>query len=943
MKTKSPHLQKDSSLPASLDLPSALEAASESGEARPARDEALRYTDAIQLLECGPDAMVLMDGRGRIAAVNTQAEKMFGYPREQLVGEPVEKLMPQRLRNANGANRSRSADSLAARTLGQDLELYGVHSDGHEFPVQISLSPMKTEAGVLISAGIRDITNFKRVEELLRQRVEELEKLMDVAPVALLVSRDPECQEITGNQASNALFECEQGTNVSLTQAGGKLPGFRLCSDGPAVNPKELPMQVAAASGIEVRDWGAEAIMPSGARKFIWGQASPLRDDAGRVCGSVGAFQDVTASRLHTDTVLYKSREQIQLAVESAGLGVWGWTADRDELWASERTRELFGWPTNSTLNEATCLGSIHPDDRENLRRLARQAINEAGDHKFECRVSQQDGSVRWVRILGRSHRNANGTIERVLGVAVDFTERKSEEEALARQLAFETLRAELSAEFVNLPPDLVDAQILSAQKRICEAFGLDRSVVAQVTPNRDDLSITHAWAAAGFVPHPDASVHRDYPWYFRMLLAGKMFSYARVDDLPEEAAQDKEMIRRHGPKSSTIFPLMAGGRVFGGVAFGTVREEREWLPPTVEQLGLLAEIFANALARKHADEDLRKAYAEIKQLEQRLEQENLYLQEEIKLERAHDEVVGRSAAIRAVLRKAEQVARTDASVLLRGETGTGKELIARAIHASSRRKDRTMVSVNCAALSPTLIESELFGREKGAYTGALTREVGRFELANGSTLFLDEIGELPLELQAKLLRVLQEGEFERLGSPKTIRVDVRIVAATARDLETEIKAGKFREDLYYRLNVFPIDIPPLRERREDIAPLVWHFVNLLGKRLGRRIESINGSTMDAFNKYSWPGNIRELRNLVERFLISSTGSMLSGDWRSIANAKPAMQNQTLEEIERSHIRRVLESTAWHIRGEAGAAKILGMKPTTLESRMQKLGIGRPK
>jgi formate hydrogenlyase transcriptional activator len=253
------------------------------------------------------------------------------------------------------------------------------------------------------------------------------------------------------------------------------------------------------------------------------------------------------------------------------------------------------------------------------------------------------------------------------------------------------------------------------------------------------------------------------------------------------------------------------------------------------------------------------------------------------------------------------------------------------------------MVKVNCAALPANLVESELFGRERGAYTGAVTREIGRFELANGSTIFLDEIGELPLELQSKLLRVLQEGKFERLGSSKTIKVDVRVIAATSRNLQEAVHEGKFREDLFYRLNVFPITIPPLRERREAIPALVWHFVNELGPRMGRSIETIHGPTMEALKSYSWPGNIRELRNMVERFLITSTGTVLRGKLSAMESGVAAAHSQTFEDAQRKHIRQILESTGWRIRGGGGAAQVLGLKPTTLESRMQKLGILRPK
>jgi formate hydrogenlyase transcriptional activator len=495
---------------------------------------------------------------------------------------------------------------------------------------------------------------------------------------------------------------------------------------------------------------------------------------------------------------------------------------------------------------------------------------------------------------------------------------------------------------FVNLPANRVDGQIEAAQKIICEALGLDRSTVVQLSPEADAIVATLSWAAQGFEPNPPMSV-QDFPWVARMILGAQVVSIARIGDLPEEAVKDRETFVRIGQKSNITFPLSAGGAVIGALAFGALREEREWPASLVERLGLVAEVFANALSRKRASEELQTAYSHIEQLKQQLERENFYLREEIKLEQAHHEVVGRSDAIRRVLKKAEQVAGTDAAVLLLGATGTGKELIARAIHESSKRQHRPMVKVNCAALPATLIESELFGREKGAFTGALTREMGRFELANGSTLFLDEIGELPLELQAKLLRVLQEGEFERLGSPKTIKVDVRIIAATARDLQAAMKEGKFREDLFYRLSVFPITVPPLRERREDIPALVWHFVNQLGQRMGRSIESIHGTTMEALKNYDWPGNVRELRNAIERLLITSTGTVLRAERQPIAEATPDSHSRTLEAVEREHILHILESTGWHIRGEQGAAEILGMKPTTLESRMQRLGVIRPK
>jgi transcriptional regulator with GAF, ATPase, and Fis domain len=296
---------------------------------------------------------------------------------------------------------------------------------------------------------------------------------------------------------------------------------------------------------------------------------------------------------------------------------------------------------------------------------------------------------------------------------------------------------------------------------------------------------------------------------------------------------------------------------------------------------------------------------------------------------------------MRRVRDQVNLVAATDSTVLLLGETGTGKEVIAGHVHALSARRERAMVRVNCSAFPATLMESELFGREKGAYTGATERQVGRFELAHQSTIFLDEIGDLPADTQVKLLRVLEERQFERLGSPRAIRVDTRIIAATHRNLEEGIAAGTFREDLFYRLNVFPIHVPPLRERVEDIPPLVWRFVNELSKRLGKHVEVIPDENMATLRQYGWPGNIRELRNVVERAVILATGPRLT----ITLPAAPAGTHQrgaTLADVEREHIRSVLESAGWRIRGAGGAAERLGLKPTTLETRMAKLGLSRP-
>jgi formate hydrogenlyase transcriptional activator len=345
---------------------------------------------------------------------------------------------------------------------------------------------------------------------------------------------------------------------------------------------------------------------------------------------------------------------------------------------------------------------------------------------------------------------------------------------------------------------------------------------------------------------------------------------------------------------------------------------------------------------RKKAEATLQGAFTEIKQLTERLQVENIELQQVISQGDNFGEIVGQSPAISYVFFRIDQVAPQDTTVLLLGETGSGKGMVARAIHQRSSRKDRAMITVNCTSLPANLIESELFGREKGAFTGAHARQMGRFELADGGTIFLDEIGEMPLELQVKLLRVIQDGEFERLGSPRTTKVDVRIIAASNRNLEEEIKAGRFREDLFYRLSVFPITIPPLRKRSEDIPLLVNHFVAKFNKKTGKKITSVSKETLSALEEYHWPGNVRELESVIERAVITSPGNALQVLDRFETFRKPEVQEvKTLADLERDHILQTLQKTGWRIEGESGAAVLLSINPSTLRARIRKYGIHR--
>ena len=762
----------------------------------------------------------------------------------------------------------------------------------------------------------------------------------------------------------------------------------------------------------------------------------------------------------------------------------------------------------------------------------------------------------------------------------------------LEERLRFETLLADLSARFVGLASEALDREIEDAQRRICQTVGLDRSTLVQSIGPAGARQIKHSWAIAGFKPNPLVPIGELFPWLWQRVRSRQSFHFTSVDELPTEAAADRETFRRLGPKSNVTFPLIVGSDVLGALAFGALKAERQWPEALVSRLRLAADMFASALARRRMDESLReseqrfrtlvkhagdgfelideegryldvnaasldqlgytreemlrlsvfeiaplltkeqfvrdkhslhssgsalrvepvhrrkngstfpveltistirlvgqictitqvrditerkqaelalagselryrrlhesmreafvsvdmasriqefnavyqqllgyseaelrdltylditpepwhafetgivrdqvltqghsevylkeyrkkdgavfpvelrtflirddsgqpklmwaivrditerklaeealaKSHTEIKRLKELLEAENVSLRQDLQLFQGAPKILGQSQSLQRVLARAGQVAPTDSSVLLLGETGTGKELVASAIHNHSARHDRTMIRVNCAAIPQTLIESELFGREKGAYTGALTKQIGRFEAAHQSTLFLDEIGELPPEVQVKLLRVLEEKQVERLGSSKPIPVDVRIIAATNRDLEKAVHEGIFRSDLYYRLNVFPITMPPLCDRREDIPLLVQAFVDEFAKAMGKKITAISQANLDALQRHSWPGNVRELRNVMERAVIMARGPKLTVELPGADSSGP-LKPISMKDVERDRILHVLEQTGWRVQGKGGAAEILGLNRTTLQSRMARLGIRRP-
>ena len=510
--------------------------------------------------------------------------------------------------------------------------------------------------------------------------------------------------------------------------------------------------------------------------------------------------------------------------------------------------------------------------------------------------------------------------------------------------VTFARLIGDLVARFVNIAPDAVDDTIVDTQRQIVLALGMDRCLFFQIAPS-GDLVFTHQWTRPEFADYdvPDQlsayAAQAEFPWLLSQLRGGTIVVVDDVDDLP--SAVDRDNLRRVGTRSTLTVPIFIDGQLRGALSVASLSICRPATPALKDAMRLIGQVFGQALQHRHDQEQLQRAVREVTQLRDLLARDNELLHREVKQLRCSTGIAAESLAARETLQLVEQVAPTGATVLLLGETGSGKEVFAKEIHECSPRAKRPMVRVNCGAIPTALIESELFGREKGAYTGAVSRQVGRFEMADGSTIFLDEIGELPLEAQVKLLRVLQDRVVERLGSTQPIKVDVRIIAATNRNLEDAVAARTFREDLFYRLNVFPITVPPLRERVEDIPGLVWAFIEECSKHFGKSVTSVSRESMEALQRYTWPGNIRELRNTVEHAMILANSPKLVIP-APTARGNARQCSLKLTDVEAAHIKSVLDSTGWRVRGPGGAAELLGVKPTTLEGRMARLGVRRP-
>jgi formate hydrogenlyase transcriptional activator len=744
--------------------------------------------DRWRLLESVPDAMVIVDQTGRIAFVNSHAERMFGYSPNELVGHPMEILVPEAVRAVHVRHRSGYGEAPRPREMGSGLELKGRRKDGSTFSVEISLSPLEEPEGYFVVSAIRDVTERRQIQEALRLSEERFRRLISEVKDYAIFMLDPEGKVRTWNE-------------------------------------------------------GAERIKGYRADEII-----------GRHFSCFYTSEDIKRG---------KPDEHLKIAVR-------------------EGRSESDGW-----------------------------------------RI-RQDGSRFWASVVITTLHDEGGKLLGFSKVTRDITERKRVREAFILEVT-NTLLSNLDI-----------TQLLAAiGSCIGQVKLFDYATLALYDADTKKLRIHSVGAAPGIAPLPTGILvpitgsPDGWSYVSRKPLvlkgsSGEQFPFK----LPQHLVQASI-------KSGCWIPLIGRENALGTLNLFS-RHPLAFLEEDVDTLLQLAGQVAVAL-------DNALAFQRMADLNARLEKEKHYFEDELRTENRFEEIIGESKVLKRVLKQIETVAPTESTVLILGETGTGKERLARAVHDLSPRREKAFVKVNCASMPAGLIESELFGHEKGAFTGAIAQRIGRFELAHQGTLFLDEVGEIPLELQPKLLRVLQDKQFERLGNSRTMTSDVRIVAATNRDLKKLVAAGQFRNDLYYRLSVFPVLTPPLRDRPEDIPLLVHYFLSKCAKRLGRKFDVVSPETMEAFCRYSWPGNVRELEHVIERAVILSPGPKLRISLVELSQRDEVVPkvSATLEDIEREHILRVLRETEGKIGGPGGAADRLGMNRTTLNSRMQKLQISR--
>ncbi len=836
------------------------------------------------LLDHSNDAIEVVDPETlHFLDVNERACVELGYSRDELLSMTVFDIAP----NVDEGLRAELTQQLAASGFATSE---GVHrrKDGTTFPVEVSMRRVQLDREYVVTVS-RDITARQRTDEALRQsealaraRATELETVLDAVPVAVCIAYDAECKRMTGNRAAHEQLRVPLGKNISKS-APLDPPIFRLTENGAEIPTGLLPMQQAAATGKPVYGRALTTIFEDGSKRETLMNAVPLLDGEGKIRGSVGASIDLTQLK-QAEKALQESELRFRAVYERSPVGIVLVDSRTGQfLQVNPKFCEITGRGENELLQKDVA-GITHPEDLGRTSEYLCQLVaEELTNYEMEKRYLRPDGSVRWVRISAVPMADKGESRPWHVGLVEDINERKQAEEAL--RLSEERFRVALKH--------------------------------SPITVFSQDRDLRYTWVYNSQISRPSSEI------------VGKTTDDVFEAEQGKNSAEARRQVLETGVAARHEMQVTgSSGKQYFDVAIEPVRDS------TGAVIGLTGTAM-DVTALRETSEALREA-------KRKLTEEKLYLEQEIDTELGYGEIIGRSRALQTVMENVGKVAACDATVLLMGETGTGKEMVARAIHRLSQRVDKSFIKLNCAAIPSGLLESELFGNEKGAFTGAISKKIGRLELADKGTLFLDEIGEISLALQPKLLRVLQDQEFERLGGTQTLKVDFRLIAATNRDLACSVQENEFRSDLYYRLNVFPIRVPPLRERREDIPPLVEYFVNKFARRMNKSISSIPKKTMDALVGWEWPGNVRELENFLERSVILTQGSVLVAPLNAlepIAAERTKVVDETLEATEREHILRALRESRGKIGGVRGAAMRLGLKRTTLQSKLKHLGI----
>ena len=845
----------------------------------------------MSLFELAPDALFLVNPDGSIIRMNEIAAELFSCGSDELVGQPLERFVPESYREQCREQLEDFRRDPRPLPVWSGSGFIGEYTDRSELCVEVGMSPVNTAEGQRVICAFRDVTEREAAQRQLKRSYDEFRALAETTR-ALPWRADAKAWRYTyvGPQAVQLLgYPVEQWFEED----------FWVNHIHP--DDREFAVQYCQDSSLSSSGYDFEYRMMTKTGKAIWIQdfVSVSRKD-GKPSELRGYMIDIS-ERKKTEERLRESESRYRGLYHNAPVMLLSVDETSGKIIECNETLvSKTGFTREQLLGSQFCdlyLQESEPAVSEGIDRFS--SVGQVRNVEF--RVKRSDGGSIDVSFGAVAVRDASGRIVRSRCVFEDISERKKAEAKLRES-------EQRYRDLFDNAPDIFYSLDISTRRFI----QCNKAMEQKTGYTNDEIVGRHFFE----IYHPDCHAH----------IEEAFDTFLKTGEVTNVELQLRRADGRTIDVSANVSAVRdAGGRILYSRT-----------------------VLRDITERKQTDQKLLRALAEIEELKNRLQAENIYLREEIKSSHDFEEIVGESPSLKKAFRRVDQVASSNTTVLILGETGTGKELIARAVHNRSSRKERPLIRVNCAALPDTLIESELFGHEKGAFTGAINKRTGRFELADGGTIFLDEIGDLPPDLQAKLLRVLQEGEFERLGSAKTLKTDVRVIAATNRNLESLLEQGRFRPDLYFRLKVLPIELPPLRDRRDDIPLLVWYFVTKIQAAGEKKIETVPQRIMDQLVSYSWPGNVRELRNVVERSLILSPGKVLQLDDTLVevhntrGRAMVEQELQSLEEIERSHILSVLKECDWKIKGKGNAAENLGLNPSTLRSRMNKLGLSRP-